>query len=784
MGQGRPSRRSGLGARLTLGASVVLALSLGAVTALLTAQFRAALLDDEFAALSTDAARVSSTLGGLLDGVRENVRALSLTPPPGGIARARAAGGVDPLDGSTEELWVQRLRAIFEAFLTATPSYTQARLIGVEDGGRELLRVERARGGEPVRVVPAEELQRKGDRDYVLAALALPAGEVHLSDIEFNVDHGVVDRAHPTVRASTRVDHVDGSPLGVLVINQDMGPAFARVRSQTRRSRDVHVYNALGEELMHATTAREHGLASGAMGALLDAEGQRAVLEGARRSDTRILGRGDDRWVVAVERLALPFAGDRAELRVVVGSSYASLVERVREALADSLLLGAIATGIAVVLLLLFARSVTRPLARIAEVVARFDPADGSADELPVERGDEIGDLARTFRQMTADVSASARALAESERRLSLSVEAGGIGTWLWSPDDDRWEGDARARRLLGVPDTPGMTYSLASFVSHAREDDRASLGHAVRATLDGSGCVLEFGAEEPGGGRRELAVRGECLRDEAGRPTLVVGVLQDVTVLRRGQRLEQHARALEKSNEALRTFAHVASHDLKEPLRSISSYVGLLARRYEGRLDDDADEYIAFVQKGTARMRTLIDELLRYSVLGVEGAPFETFPLRRPLDDAVESLSAALDEAGATLDVDGTFPDVSGDESQLRQLFQNLLSNALKYRADAPPHVTVRARVHEHEVRVDVVDNGIGLDPKHAERIFEVFQRLHGPEDYPGTGMGLALARRIVERHGGDIGVESEPGAGAVFTFTLALDPRGVSAPARTPIA
>lgn len=215
--------------------------------------------------------------------------------------------------------------------------------------------------------------------------------------------------------------------------------------------------------------------------------------------------------------------------------------------------------------------------------------------------------------------------------------------------------------------------------------------------------------------------------------------------------------------------LVYVASHDLTEPLRMVTSYLGLLERRYGGQLDEAAGEFIHYAVDGAARMRALLDDLLRYSRVGGEE------PVRRPVEltaiveQVLRSLEPALADTGATVILDGPLPTLEADEVQLGQLLQNLIVNGAKFRpADRPNTVRVHAERDADAWRVVVEDDGIGLDPKHAERIFRIFQRLHAQDEYAGTGIGLAVCRRIAERMGGSIAVESAPGEGSRFMVAI----------------
>jgi signal transduction histidine kinase len=237
---------------------------------------------------------------------------------------------------------------------------------------------------------------------------------------------------------------------------------------------------------------------------------------------------------------------------------------------------------------------------------------------------------------------------------------------------------------------------------------------------------------------------------------------------------LEQRAQELKRSNDDLQRFAYVASHDLKEPLRMIASFVELIRRKLAARsgLDREMDEFVTFAVDGVRRMEQLLDGLLSYSRVGTESAPMGRIELDSVLDAVRQNLRVAIEEAGARVKV-GRLPAVIGDEGQLIQLFQNLLLNSLRYRdRERQLEVDVTAEESDGHARVSVRDNGIGIEPKYHERIFGMFQRLHTQAEYPGTGIGLALCRRIAERHGGRIVVRSELGEGATFTVVLPLKP------------
>ncbi len=263
--------------------------------------------------------------------------------------------------------------------------------------------------------------------------------------------------------------------------------------------------------------------------------------------------------------------------------------------------------------------------------------------------------------------------------------------------------------------------------------------------------------------------------RDQAEAEILALYQELELRVLERTNELEARtrlseaqARELARSNADLAQFASVASHDLQEPLRMVASYVGMLSKRYGTALDDTARTYMQFAMDGAARMQTLISDLLSYAQAGTQAITKKLVPFERVIEEAVASLRLTIQETSAVIDY-GNLPVVQLDEVKMTQVVQNLLSNAIKFRkSDTPPRIKVSAERAGPDWLFFFADNGIGFDPKHRERIFEVFQRLHGLGRYPGNGIGLSICRRIVEHHGGRLWAESSPGVGSTFFFTL----------------
>lgn len=269
-------------------------------------------------------------------------------------------------------------------------------------------------------------------------------------------------------------------------------------------------------------------------------------------------------------------------------------------------------------------------------------------------------------------------------------------------------------------------------------------------------------------GTRIFVSITSSALRDASESIIGFSTISRDITEQKQAERkLKMTAHNLKLKNEELKQFAYVASHDLQEPLRMVSGYVQLLKRRYEGKLDSEADEFIRYAVEGSNRMQLLIDDLLAYSRIGTQSGERDSVDSEKVLETVVSDLHFMISEYHADITHD-PLPVIKGERSQLSELFLNLISNAIKFHGEAPPHVHVSAVREDTAWAFSVRDNGIGIDPKYFNRIFVIFQRLHTRREYPGTGIGLAICKKIVEHHGGQIRVESKPGEGSVFSFTI----------------
>ena len=358
--------------------------------------------------------------------------------------------------------------------------------------------------------------------------------------------------------------------------------------------------------------------------------------------------------------------------------------------------------------------------------------------------------------------------LRRTEQNLNLAV--GRVGTWNWDLVSGCLEWSPRAKAMFGMDADTEVTHER--FLAALEPDDRDAAEAAIRESLAaGTDCDLEYRAVWPDGTVRWIYDLGRVYADASGNPLRMAGSMLDITDRRLAEEdLRALVRDLSRSNSELERFAYIASHDLQEPLRMVASYTQLLQRRYEGKLDPEADEFIEYAVDGAKRMQTLINELLAYSRVGTQGAPFVATDLEVVVSDVLRVMEPTLSEAGAIVTHD-PMPTVRCDALQIGRVFQNLLANAAKFRGDEPPRIHIGVTVSGGDWIFCVKDNGIGIEPAYFDRIFVIFQRLESRADYEGTGMGLAICKRIIERHGGRIWVESRRGAGSTFYFILQRD-------------
>ncbi|HYD63611.1 MAG TPA: ATP-binding protein [Noviherbaspirillum sp.] len=459
----------------------------------------------------------------------------------------------------------------------------------------------------------------------------------------------------------------------------------------------------------------------------------------------------------------------------------------------------------------LFGWRLLKRIGATAHCVNRIEKGELSARIATIPVRDEIGILqegvnamCERIEQRTAEQQEAEKALREREARIRRLVDSNIIGIFLWDMQGNIVDANDAFLRLIGY-DREELAAGEIFWTRLTPPEFVAAdvqKGEEVRRTQtctpyekeffrkDGTRVPILLGAAMfEGSGETGVAFVLDLTERRAAEAALrsahdqlEIRVQERTSDLKRiNQRLEfeiqerkqaeeglaQRTHELARSNAELEQLAYVASHDLQEPLRMIASYLQLLEKRYAGKLDADGREFIDYAVDGARRMQSLIDDLLTFSRLGTKAQVMQPTDCSKVMALVLRGLYLAVQECGAQIHCD-PLPVVMADQTQLAQLFQNLITNAIKFRSDASPMVRIAAEPTEEGWCFSVEDNGIGIAPEYRERIFVMFQRLHGRREYPGTGIGLAICKKIVERHGGRIWVESAPGQGTIFRFTL----------------
>jgi PAS domain S-box-containing protein len=565
----------------------------------------------------------------------------------------------------------------------------------------------------------------------------------------------------------------EGSLLAVLAGTLDLDEVntIIRRRSGLHRTDDTYLVNTSNlfitqPRLQPDATVLQSGVHTQAVTACL--EHAKGVIEAPDYRDIPAIV--VYRWL-ADRQICLITKIDQSE-------AYASSL-----ALRDNILIAGVGILLAASLVAVFlSRSVTRPVLELTRAAGQISQGN-LAVCIQEKTGDEIGELGRSFNQMAASilqketelnrwaaeleerVETRTMELLESEERYRTLSETSPDMIFLIDRQDRVQYVNSMAAGMFGkIP---------AQVIGKPRTDlfppaVAESQGISIQKVLEGDAALSAESEITFPGGRLWLDTQLVPILNNNNEIVAVMGVARDISERKLAEeKLNSLMNDLSRSNVELEHFAYVASHDLQEPLRMVTSYLQLLERRTRGKLDGEALEFIQYAVEGSSRMKMLITDLLVYSRVNSRGQELVRTNCEDVFVQALHNLKVSADESGARITHD-PLPYVLADETQLEQLFQNLVGNAIKFKGDKSPQIHVGVEPKEGMWLFSVKDNGIGIEPQYFERIFILFQRLHGRDEYAGTGIGLAVCQRIVERHGGRIWVESTPGQGSTFFFTL----------------
>ena len=650
-----------------------------------------------------------------------------------------------------------------------------------------------------IRNVPDAELHSVGYRTFVQQAFQVPRGNVYLSeiDLEYRGNAFVVPHA-PVIRAAVPVYTPSNKLFGIVVINRRIAPMLDEIQRKLHPGQQLYMTNDRGDFLLHPDPARTFGFEFGQPHRIQDEFPiLQPVLAGNAAEGDLVVEQSEGGERLALGLCKTAFDPDRPErfLTFALAVPYDAVVAESVHArnlslvVALAVLLPALAIGYAL------SRTLARPLQQIAAAANAFGRGETNV-VLPVSAPDEAGVAARALQSMIDQVSRRTAQLetevAERERAEQRAREQGAriqsivdsvVDAIITINGDGTVESvNASAEKMFGytADEVLGKNVNMLMPSPYRGEHDQYLRNYQETGIAKIIGLGREVAAMRKDGSvfPIELAVS----QVEIGNRQLFTGVIRDITrrklaerqlkeaseeLAKRAADIERFNERLARSNEELKQFAYVASHDLQEPLRKVTSFCQMLRDEYGNLLDGEARQYIDYAVDGALRMKTLVTDLLAYSRVETQGKPLMPTESQSAFAEAVGNLELAIQEAGATVECD-RLPVINADRAQLVRLFQNLVANAIKFRGDAAPRVDVWADEEEYEWVFHVRDNGIGIETEYHERIFVIFQRLHAREAYPGTGIGLAVCKRIVDRLGGRVWVDSEPGRGSDFCFAV----------------
>jgi len=713
--------------------------------------------------LEAEAELVSPLMQTVFTKMRSDIVFLSRTPPVQGLIRSMKNDGIDPYDGSTTSLWIKRLETIFESMIMTKDSYIQIRYIGVADEGRELVRVNK-KNGEPERV-PSSRLQQKADEFYFQEILKTPANAVYYSPVTLNREKGQIQKPLlPVIRSAMPIYDEDGTVFGMIVINAAYEEVLKDALKDVDIDKDIFIINKSGDFIHYESRKHNPEFFYRTSPEIREKfPFIEAVQKSGKQSGTVSIQLNDKENVAYYKKSTFsPNHHDAFSITALVAVPKHILLEPVYQTQLASLLLTTALIVLVSLVAATFAFYQVRPLKRMIRKIRGFREQDDQLD-LPVDLRNEVGELARAFQILFKKLKQSRATEARARARLEAVVDStvdglvtidgkGNIETFNKACETlfGYTAGEVIGKNVKMLMPEPYRSQHDA-YISHYHETGEKRIigkGREVEGRhKDGSVFPIHLSVSE-------VRIRGLKIYS---------GIIRDITEAKKAEE------EILRSNEELERFAYIASHDLQEPLRMVTNFTKLLDEEYGQGMGEQAQQYMSFVTDASGRMQNLVSDLLEYSRVGSEDAGFSTFAVQEQMDYVLETLQETIDETGTKITMDEMPKTLRANPVRFSRLMQNLIGNAIKYRhAERAPKIHVGVQEQGNNWLFSVKDNGLGIKEEYLDQIFVIFKRLHNKNEYSGTGIGLAVCKKIVENFDGQLSVESEFGEGSTFSFTI----------------
>lgn len=696
----------------------------------------------------------------ILQELSNDIMTISTMPPIPGIRRSLKNGGIDAIDGSSVSLWIERLETIFHSFMTTKPYYTQMRYIGVADNGRELVRVNRV--GDKFEDVKGDKLQSKGDEFYFKEALTLEKGQVYFSPVTLNRENGVISEPRqPVIRVLIPLHTVAGEYYGMIVINADYDLLFEGILNNLSADKQLLIVNNDGDYVVYDHHGKESGLkyegAGQAEKSVMEFIVQSEADEGAEFFDLEI-----GRYVFNFTKIHYDKFDSSRFLALAYGVSEQDLLQTVTQVRHYTIWLILLVLCVSLLCVAFQMRVVVRPIRRMIEGIRAY--GEGRSElKLPLEYNDEIGEMARAFKDLTHQLDQASKAEASTLARLQaivdntvdglITIDEKGIVVHYNKACEDLF--GYKANQVIGK----NIKMLMPSHFANNHDQYLLNYHKTGEEKIIGSGREVEAQRKDGSIFPIDLSV-SKVLQE--GDKIYFSGIVRDISVRKKSEE------EILRSNQELERFAYIASHDLKEPLRMLSNFTGLLQHEYAKEMDETASQYMSFIMDASKRMQVLVSDLLEYSRIGTADMRLQEFEGQMQLNLVLENFQSTIKDLDAEITYD-PLPLIYANPVQFSRLLQNLIGNAMKYqREGVNPIIHIGVKEEEDNWLIAIKDNGIGIKEEYLEQIFVIFKRLHNKNEYTGTGIGLAVCKKIVNNFGGDIWAESEIDKGTTFYFTI----------------